>query len=347
MTPSGSMAALKELILLRVRSFLREPEALFWTFGFPILMAIGLGLAFRDRPAEPSLVGVERGSVAERYEEALRAEPDLRVTVLGAEEAAQKLRRGEVALVLAGTDSLVFRYDPARPESQVARLMADRAVQAAGGATRPVAVAEDRARQPGSRYIDWVIPGLIGLNLMSTGMWGIGFGMVTMRQKKQLKRLAATPMKRSDFLVSQIVARLGFLILEVPPIVLFAWLAFGVEVRGSLLDLVLVVLLGTAAFGGLGLLASSRARTIEGVSGIINVVMLPMFILSGVFFSSKRFPDVLQPFIQALPLTALNDAMRAVYNDGLSLAAVPIPMAILAVWTIGSVFLALRLFRWQ
>jgi ABC transporter DrrB family efflux protein len=347
MTPSGSMAALKELILLRVRSFLREPEALFWTFGFPILMAIGLGLAFRDRPAEPSLVGVERGSVAERYEEALRAEPDLRVTVLGAEEAAQKLRRGEVALVLAGTDTLVFRYDPARPESQVARLMADRAVQAAGGATRPVAVAEDRARQPGSRYIDWVIPGLIGLNLMSTGMWGIGFGMVTMRQKKQLKRLAATPMKRSDFLVSQIVARLGFLILEVPPIVLFAWLAFGVEVRGSLLDLVLVVLLGTAAFGGLGLLASSRARTIEGVSGIINVVMLPMFILSGVFFSSKRFPDVLQPFIQALPLTALNDAMRAVYNDGLSLAAVPIPMAILAVWTIGSVFLALRLFRWQ
>lgn len=347
MTPSGSMAALKELILLRVRSFLREPEALFWTFGFPILMAIGLGLAFRDRPAEPSLVGVERGSVGERYADALRGEPDLRVTVLGAEEAARKLRRGEVALVLAGTDSLVFRYDPARPESQVARLMADRAVQAAGGATRPVAVMEDRERQPGSRYIDWVIPGLIGLNLMSTGMWGIGFGIVTMRQKKQLKRLAATPMRRSDFLVSQIVARLGFLILEVPPIILFAWLAFGVEVRGSLLDVALVVLLGTAAFGGLGLLASSRARTIEGVSGIINVVMLPMFILSGVFFSSKRFPEVLQPFIQALPLTALNDAMRAVYNDGLSLASVPIPMAILAIWTLASVFLALRLFRWQ
>jgi ABC transporter DrrB family efflux protein len=340
-------SAISELILLRIRTFLREPEALFWTFGFPILMAIGLGLAFREQPEEPSVVGVERGSVAERYEATLRASPELRVQLLDASAAARALRRGDVALVLAGEDSLVFRYDPARPESRLARLLADRAVQAAAGATRPVAVAEDRERQPGSRYIDWVIPGLIGLNLMSTGMWGIGFGIVTMRQKKQLKRLTATPMRRSDFLVSQILARLGFLILEVPPIVLFAWLAFGVEVRGSLLDVALVVLLGTAAFAGLGLLASSRARTIEGVSGILNVVMLPMFILSGVFFSAQRFPDAIQPFIRALPLTALIDALRAVYNDGASIASVPIPLLILALWTVGSVALALRLFRWQ
>ncbi len=340
-------SAISELILLRIRTFLREPEALFWTFGFPILMAIGLGLAFREQPAEPSVVGVERGSVAEGYEGALRASPELRVRVLDAPAAARALRRGDVALVLAGSDSLLFRYDPARPESRLARLLADRAVQAAAGGTRPVAVAEDRERQPGSRYIDWVIPGLIGLNLMSTGMWGIGFGIVTMRQKKQLKRLTATPMRRSDFLVSQILARLGFLILEVPPIVLFAWLAFGVEVRGSLLDVALVVLLGTAAFAGLGLLASSRARTIEGVSGILNVVMLPMFILSGVFFSAQRFPAAIQPVIRALPLTALIDALRAVYNDGSSIASVPIPLLILALWTVGSVALALRLFRWQ
>jgi ABC transporter DrrB family efflux protein len=341
------MSALRELILLRVRGFLREPEALFWTFGFPILMAIGLGLAFRDKPPEPSRVAVEIGSAGEAYASALRAAPDLRVLTLDPEAASRALRRGDVALVLAGSDSLVFRYDPARPESQLARLQADRAVQTAAGATRPVAVSDDQERQPGSRYIDWVIPGLIGLNLMSTGMWGIGFGIVTMRQKKQLKRLTATPMRRGDFLIAQIVARLGFLVLEVPPIVLFAWLAFGVEVRGSLIDIALVILLGTAAFAGLGLLASSRARTIEGVSGILNVVMLPMFILSGVFFSAQRFPDALQPFIRALPLTALNDALRAVYNEGLSITAVPIPLAILALWTVGTVILALRLFRWQ
>jgi ABC-type multidrug transport system permease subunit len=202
-------------------------------------------------------------------------------------------------------------------------------------------------RQPGSRYIDWVIPGLIGLNLMSTGMWGIGFGIVNMRQKKQLKRLVATPMRRGDFLLSQMAARLAFLALEVPPLVLFAWLAFDVEVAGSWLDLGVVVLLGTLTFAGLGLLASSRARTVEGVSGIMNVVMLPMFILSGVFFSARRFPDLIQPVIQLLPLTALNDALRGVYNDGRPLVDVSWELLILVGWTALSALLALRLFRWR
>ncbi|MBA2669267.1 MAG: ABC transporter permease [Gemmatimonadetes bacterium] len=191
-----------------------------------------------------------------------------------------------------------------------------------------------------------MIPGLIGLNLMSTGLWGIGFGIVNMRQKKQLKRLSATPMRRGDFLVSQILARLAFLALEVPPIVLFAWLVFDVRIEGSLLAVAAVVLLGTVAFAALGLLAATRARTVEGVSGIMNVIMLPMFILSGVFFSSRRFPDSMQPFIQALPLTAVNDALRAVYNDGLPLTAVPLQLAILVAWTAGSTLFALRLFRW-
>ena len=220
-------------------------------------------------------------------------------------------------------------------------------LQRAAGATRPVAVVESPEQQAGSRYIDWVIPGLLGLNLMSTGMWGIGFGIVTMRQKKQLKRLIATPMPRGDFLLSQMLARLAFLVLEVPPLMLFAWLAFGVVMVGPWLDLAVVVLLGTTAFAGLGLLAASRARTVEGVSGIMNVIMLPMFILSGVFFSASRFPDVLQPFIQMLPLTALNDALRAVYNDGRSIAEVPLELLNLAFWTVIPALVALRLFRWR
>ena len=341
------LAALRELARMRLLTFVREPEALFWTFGFPILMAVGLGLAFREKPQAPAAVAVERGSVAERFLPALRHDPEIAVRTLAPDEAARALRKGEVALVLAGRDSLVFRFDPGRPDSRVARLLADRAVQRATGAPRPVAVVEAAERRPGSRYIDWVIPGLIGLNIMSTGMWGIGFGIVNMRQKKQLKRLVATPMHRGDFLLSQIAARLAFLVLEVPPIVLFAWLAFDVRIEGSALQLALVVLLGTLAFSGLGLLASSRARTVEGVSGIMNVVMLPMFVLSGVFFSAARFPDALQPLIRALPLTALNDAMRAVYNDGLSLAAVPLQLAILLAWTLLTFALALKLFRWQ
>ena len=341
------MSGLRELTLLRIRTFLREPEALFWTFIFPILMAIGLGLAFRDQPGEPVLVAVEQGSYAMRYRGVLATDREIGAEVMDAEAAARALRRGEVSLILAGEDRLVYRFDPTRPESRMARLLVDRAVQTYGGGTRPVSVREEPEQQPGSRYIDWVIPGLIGLNLMSTGMWGIGYGIVYMRQKRQLKRLIATPMRRSDFLLAQILARMAFLVLEVTPIVLFAWLVFDVEVAGSHLSLALVVLLGAMTFSGLGLLASARAATIEGVSGIMNVIMLPMFILSGVFFSARRFPDALQPFVQALPLTALNDALRAVYNDGLPLYAAAGDLAILGAWTLGTFALALRWFRWR
>jgi ABC-2 type transport system permease protein len=341
------MSPLRELTLGRIRGFLREPEALFWTFGFPIIMAIGLGLAFREKPAERAAVGVERGSVAERWVGTLRRAPDVDVRVLTADEAAQALRKGTVGVVLAGTDRLVYRYDPARPESRMARLLADDAVQRAAGGTRPVPTAEDRSRRPGGRYIDWVIPGLIGLNLMSTGMWGIGFGIVQARQRKQLKRLISTPMRKRDFMLAQILSRLVFITLEVPPIILFAWLAFGVTITGSVLSLAAVVIVGAMTFAGVGLLCASRARTMEGISGILNLVMLPMFVLSGVFFSAARYPGVVQPFIRALPLTALNDALRAVYNDGLPLSSAAVPLAILAAWGVLSFLAAIKLFRWQ
>lgn len=338
---------IRELALLRIRTFIREPEALFWTFGFPILMAIGLGIAFGGDGAAPVPVALVNGSAAEAHREALVRSSDLDVQHLSEAEAADALRRGEVDLLIAGADSITFRFDPSRAESRTARVLVDQAIQTGAGAEPIVPIVESAERQPGSRYIDWVIPGLIGLNLLSTGMWGIGFGIVMMRQKKQLKRLIATPMHRGDFLMAQMLARLGFLILEVPPLVLFAWFAFDVRMAGSWLHLTIVVLLGTLAFSGLGLLAASRPRTIEGASGIMNVIMLPMFILSGVFFSASRFPDSIQPFIQALPLTALNDALRAVYNDGLPLTEVPLELLNLLLWTVGSAFIALRLFRWR
>lgn len=343
----SSPNALRELTLARIRAFVREPEALFWTFGFPIIMALGLGIAFREPAVQKVVVGVERGTAAERYASALGHAREIDLRLVSPDSAETALRKGDVAVLLTGRDTLVYRYDPARTESSAARLAADRVVQAAGGTRPAVPTIEDRNRQPGGRYIDWVLPGLIGLNLMSTGMWGLTFGLVQMRQKKQLKRMASTPMRKRDFLLAQIVARLAFLVLEVPPIILFAWLAFGVTVQGSLLALTLIVLLGAMAFAGLGLLASTRAHTIEGASGLLNLVMLPMFVLSGVFFSSSRYPDALQPFVQALPLTALNDALRAVYNDGLGFTAYAGELAILAAWMVGSFLLSIRLFRWQ
>jgi ABC-2 type transport system permease protein len=242
---------------------------------------------------------------------------------------------------------VAYRYDPTREEGRAAQLLADAALQRAAGAAPAVATRDEPVRQPGARYIDWVIPGLIGLNLMSTGMWGIGFGIVFMRQKKQLKRMVATPMRRSEFLLSQLLARLVFVVLEVPPIILFARWAFDVRVEGSWLALTVVTLLGTVTFAGLGLLTSARVRTVEGVSGLMNVVMLPMFVLSGVFFSASRFPDAMQPLIRALPLTALNDALRAVYNDGLPLLSTLPELGVLTAWLVGSFLLAVRVFRWQ
>jgi len=343
-----SVAAIRELALMRVRTFLREPEAFFWTFGFPIVMTIGLGLAFRGEgdPA-PIPIGVQVGTVAENHYAALEADPELEPTRLDSAAAERALRLGEVPLVLGGFDTLVFRFDPAREESRVARLLVDAAVQRGAGATRPITVTEDAERLPGGRYIDWLVPGLIGLNLMSTGMWGIGFGLVLMREKKQLKRLVATPMSRSDFLIAQLVGRLVFVFVEVPPVVIFAWLVFGVEIIGSLALFAAVVFLGAITFAGIGLLAASRARTIEGVGGINNIVMVPMFVLSGVFFSASRFPEAMQPFIRVLPLTALNDALRGVYNEGLGLAGILPESVILVGWTMVTFVIALKVFRWQ
>ncbi|MGH7457478.1 MAG: ABC transporter permease [Longimicrobiaceae bacterium] len=342
-----NLPALRELTLTRVRVMLREPEVLFWVFGFPILLALGLGIAFRDPPAEPVPVALERGPAAGRFLAALESSPEVEPVLMSEVGARDALRRGEVSLVVAAGNGLVLRYDPSRPEGRSARLVVDRVLQSAAGATRPVPVRIDEMRQPGSRYIDWLIPGLVGFNLMSTGLWGIGFYVVQTRQNRQLKRLIATPMRRGDFLLAQILARLIFLLFEIPLIVLFAWLAFDVRVMGDLFALSAIALLGAACFAGLGLLASSRARTTEGVGGIVNIIMMPMLVLSGVFFSASRFPDAAQPLIRALPLTALNDALRAVYNDGLPLSAVSTELLLISAWMAITFFLALRWFRWQ
>ena len=199
----------------------------------------------------------------------------------------------------------------------------------------------------GSRYIDWLLPGLLGMNIMSTGLWGLGFSIVQARTRKLLKRLIASPMRRRDYLLAQLFGRLVFLGIEVGALLLFGYFAFGVPMRGSIAVLLGTCLVGAVAFGGLGLLVASRARTIEAVSGLLNLVMLPMWVLSGVFFSASNFPAAMQPFIQALPLTALNDALRAVMLEGAALPEVGHELGLLAGWGLVSFGVALRIFRWR
>ena len=353
-------SALFELTRARVVEFLRQPEAVFWVFGFPVLMAVVLGLAFRAQPVVEVPVAVAAGPRGEELARALDASPRLAATLMPLAEAADALRVGRVDVVVSaaadggravghagGADGVVFRYDPARAEGRTARLEADLVLQAAAGRRDPLAGRDEHVSEPGARYIDFLIPGLIGLNLMGSGMWGIGFMVVQMRTTKLLRRFAATPMRRSEFLLSLMLSRLIFLVLEMVLLVAFGWIAFDVAVRGSLLDLTLVSLLGSLAFTGIALLTAARARTIESASGIMNLVMVPMWLVSGSFFSYERFPEALQPVIRALPLTALNDALRIVMNEGRPLGATWVELLNLAAWSALSLAVALRIFRWQ
>jgi ABC-type multidrug transport system permease subunit len=318
---------------------------------------------------------------------ALEGSADVVPVALGPEEAARSLRTGNVALVVrlsaqiadpksqisnpkseiptlrteisdltseisehksqSPYPELIYRYDPTRPESRTARLAVDNALSHAQDPAGGLRVRDETVIEPGARYIDFLIPGLIGLNLMGSGMWGLGFAIVSARGKKLLKRFAATPMRRSHYLLSFVLSRLIFLSLEVAALVGFARLVFGVVVRGSLLDVAIGAVVGALAFSGLGLLVAARPRTVEGVSGLMNFVMLPMWLLSGTFFSAARFPQWFQPIIKALPLTALNDVMRAVMNDGLPLTSHWAQLAIVLAWGLVSFVVALRIFRWQ
>ena len=340
---------LLELTFMRMREFLREKEAVFWVFIFPVLMTFALGIAFRNTAPDQTLVAIENSATtANEIAHALSRSSEIAATVLSPDEAAQALRSGKVAIVVKPVaESWEYRFDPTRPESRAARLQVDDVLQRGKGRADVVTVGEAKITEPGARYVDFLVPGLIGMNLMGSGLWGLGFTVVMARSRKLLKRFAATPMRRSHYLLSFMLSRLMFLVLEVAAVVVFAWLAFGFTVRGSWLSVGLITVLGGFTFSGIGLLVAARPTTIEGVSGLMNFIMLPMWLLSGTFFSSERFPQFLQPFIQALPLTALNNILRALMNEGSTLSSNWLPIAILLVWCVASFLVALKIFRWQ
>ncbi len=353
--PAPRPHPLVELTRARLLEFVREPEAVFWVFVFPVLLALALGIAFRTKPPDRLHAVVVGGTPeAARVAALLAGAPDLEVTVLDAAAAARALRTGRADVVVDSPPerrdaplAVTYRYDLTRSEGRAARLAVDDALERALGRRDRVAAREEPATAPGTRYIDFLIPGLVGLNLMGSGMWGLGFALVQARTRKLLKRFAATPMRRSHYLLSFIFSRLLGLVLEVAVVVGFGWLLFGVAVRGSILALAAVAFLGSLTFAGIGLLVAARPQTIEGVSGWMNLVQLPMWLASGSFFSYERFPAAAQPLIRALPLTALNDALRAVINDGAPLAATAPKLLVMAAWAAVSFALALRLFRWQ
>lgn len=338
---------LVQLTLARFREFIREPEAVFWTFVFPIVVSLALAMAFPSRADSDVLVGLPPGAAAGSLRDALTRSAGIAVREVRPQDERRALREGVVNVVVIPTEPPTYRFDPAREESRYARAVVDDVLKRAAGRQDPWTARQEPQEVAGSRYIDWFIPGLIGMGLMSNSMWGIGFGIVQARMRKLLKRMIASPMRKREYLLAQLIARLAFLPAEVLVPLLFAVIAFGMPVNGSAGAIVVTTLVGTLSFGAIGLLLATRARTIEAISGLMNLVMLPMWILSGVFFSSANFPDAVQPVIHALPLTAQIDALRAIILDGATLADVRRELAVLGIWGVVPFFAALRLFSWR
>jgi ABC-type multidrug transport system permease subunit len=338
--------------MARMRELQREPEVVFWVFGFPLLLALGLGIAFRNKPADATRIAVVLGPSAQNVLDLLARAPnrgDIRAEVVDERAAFKGFRLGKYDLVVQSLPDGTFKYDydPARQESVLSRIVVDNTLQTAAGRKNAIPTTSSASSEPGSRYIDFLIPGLLGMNLMNSGMWGIGFALVDMRQRKLLKRFVATPMRRGDFLLALTSSRLVLMLIEVFLLLGLGILAFHMRVLGSWLTILLLSAIGAVAFGGIGLLTACRAQKIETVSGLINLVMMPMWIFSGVFFSYERFPAVIHPFIKALPLTALNDALRATILEGASLASQSGRLLIMVLWGGLSFVLALKWFRWS
>jgi ABC-type multidrug transport system permease subunit len=338
------LSSLYQLTMVRFRLLAREPEAIFWIFIFPVLLAVGLGLAFRNRPPDRLQVGATTPQLARE----LTQDKGLTASTMSEAAGTHALSTGNIlVLVIPTASGVTYEYDDTNPDARSARMVADRAVQTAAGRREPVAVQNHLVRETGSRYIDFVVPGLLGMNLMGSAIWGMGFSIVEARQKKLLKRLVASPMPRWQYLASFLLARLSMLVIEVVGFLGFSRLVFGVPFRGSLWQLGCLCVLTSMAFSALGLLVASRAKTMEAASGLMNLVMLPMWILSGVFFSASRFPAVIQPVVRALPLTAAIEAIRGNMLQGLNLWQLTLQMSILLAWLVVSFTVALRIFRWR
>jgi ABC-type multidrug transport system permease subunit len=354
-----------QLYLVRLRDFYRQPARVFWVYGFPTILAIALGFAFQNRPPAPIEVDLMTKSGSNEIKDAVKTHndslknarssgkprlnvPSIELHDAPAEEAMKRLETGQTPLVIEplGNRSSVYHYDPTRPEATAARQILDDVLERAEGRKDVRSSTEVYVTKPGSRYIDFLIPGLIGLNAMGGGLWGIGFLVVNFRIAKLLKRFVATPMPRRDFLLSLLGARLTFVIPDLTVLLLLGTLMFKMPIRGNLALVITIDMLGALAFAGIGLLVGCRANTTETVSGLMNLVMLPMWLFSGVFFASTRFPRAFQPYINALPLTQLVDALRKVILEGAVLYDVRYALLILGAWAVVTFWLALRYFRW-
>ncbi len=354
------MRILKNLTLLQLKEYLREPGTLFWTLGFPIIMAWILGIAFsqRDKIIFPvGLVTTHAPKQAEdwiaRVERAVTEDPFLNNRIhfkfleIAGDSAGLGIKRGFFPLYLeflGNEDKIHYVFDLQNDQAQRLYLWLTHLTQ-----TSP----PDRSAEKiiplvtqGTRYIDFLIPGLLAMGIMNSCLWGTGLALVELRMKKMMRRLFASPMSRTVFMLSHLITRLGLTFLEVMILYGFAYFYFKINIQGSLGSLALIILAGNAAFHGLSVLLASRTNKTQIAYGLLNALSFPMTILSGVFFSYHNFPDWAVSSIRWLPLTLLSDGIRSIFIEGAGLREVFLEMVALAM--IGGItfILGLKIFKW-
>ena len=339
------------ITLARLREFVRRPEAVFWVYFFPVLMVVVLGIAFRNKPVESFVVDVLEGPLAASIVEKLEAEPLIKATIVAEGDTVDRLKTSKTTMLIKAVGStfeqVEYKFDPVRPGSLAARNLVDRQLQTSLGRKDIIAATDVEFSEPGNSYVDFLVPGLLAMGLMGGGLWGVGFAIVDLRIRKLLKRFMATPMRRSHFLMAMMASRLVFMIPQIVLLLLFSYLLFGVVIHGSWLSILFVVMLGAIEFAAIGLLVASRAKTLETASGLMNLVMLPMWTLSGIFFSYERFPEIVQPIIKLLPLTPVIDALRALMMDGKSITTLFPEIGVTVLWSVIPFAIALAIFRWN
>jgi len=368
-----------QLIIALFREIIREPGVLFWGILFPILMSAGLGLAFTKKADVTRKIAVITSSEkpgalseskilndfltsCEKNPEVKQGEWQWKYTVsdkkLGNsiflfysmkwDEAMMLLKRGTVNVLLSGNnDSIEYHFDPMNSDAELTYLKisnrlgkGDIAEIETNSEIRPLTIT-------GTRYIDFLVPGLITMGVMMSCMWGISYGIIEKRSKKLLRRLVATPMKKSHFLIALITVRIVMNFIESAVLLIFALFAFNMTVQGDITALILLYLAGNIAFAGLAVLISSHTSNTEVGNGLINFVVMPMMVLSGIFFSYQNFPDWSLGVIRNLPLTMLTDGVRSIFNEGAGYPQVALPILILS--SIGVIFftVGLKIFKWH
>ncbi len=363
------------LFLMHTKTLMREPAVLFWGIVFPLLMALGLGLAFTQKLDTEHTVAVIRNAEigsdsTNRFEvflktrtartrDSITQKAQYKITVkdkkLGNNtyifertsrpEAMRKLKRGEINLLIEEKkDSVEFHFDPVNSEAHLTYLNLSRVINNTKITTKDESVVPLTLK--GTRYIDFFVPGLIAMGMMMSSIWGLGYGIIENRSKKLLRRMIATPMKKSYFLISLISVRSIMNFVEAALLFLFAWLVFGITIQGSILALLLIFIAGNVGFAGIAILTSSRTANPEVGNGLINAISTPMIVLSGIFFSYHNFPDWAIGFIKILPLTMLADGIRSIFIEGAGLPDVIIPFFALLITGVVCFYIGLKFFKW-